>query len=190
MELILCFSYTFSVYDEDGDVLLIEVANELPDWLTPETSSNRVFIYQGNLHILPIGNEETRSIDTEASLPISKALQILRTQQQETKASEEIQNILNRKLALYPKRAFDQLHRAKAIIPKEIARLLYHHPQWIAFAVECFITRDAIDMRVRRVTFLLLFLFLSTSHPLIGRQTFLHTLFILLAMYKNEPIPS
>jgi hypothetical protein len=151
--------HIFSVYDEDGDVLLIEVADELPDWLTPETSSTRVFIYQGNLHIIPMGNEGIQPTNIESPLSISQALHILRAQQQETKASEEIQNLLGRKLAPYPKRAFDQLHRTKAIIPKEIARLLYHNPQWIAFAIECFVARDAIDMRVRRRIAVLLFPF-------------------------------
>lgn len=32
------------VYDSDGDFLLIEAANTLPDWITPENAENRVSI--------------------------------------------------------------------------------------------------------------------------------------------------
>ncbi|KAG0280695.1 hypothetical protein BGZ95_009162 [Linnemannia exigua] len=42
------------VQDNDGEFLLIEAADHIPSWLDPENSDNRVFIYQGNLHIIPI----------------------------------------------------------------------------------------------------------------------------------------
>lgn len=31
-----------SVYDADGEFLLIEAADVLPDWVTPENATNRV----------------------------------------------------------------------------------------------------------------------------------------------------
>ncbi|MBN3311304.1 ECD protein, partial [Amia calva] len=41
------------VEDNDGEFLLIEAADCLPRWLSPESSENRVFLYRGDLHIIP-----------------------------------------------------------------------------------------------------------------------------------------
>ncbi|CAO3682847.1 unnamed protein product, partial [Rhizopus stolonifer] len=49
-----------SLSDNDGDVLLIEAALELPSWLDPSNSQNRVYLYGGHytsspcLHHQPI----------------------------------------------------------------------------------------------------------------------------------------
>jgi hypothetical protein len=40
-------------WDSDGEFLLIEAAFALPRWLDPESAPNRVFIFRGELHILP-----------------------------------------------------------------------------------------------------------------------------------------
>lgn len=42
------------VYDADGDFLLIEAASVLPSWVTPQNSENRLFIHQGQLHLVPL----------------------------------------------------------------------------------------------------------------------------------------
>lgn len=41
------------LYDDDGDILLIEAAEHLPSWLESSKSNNRVFIHAGRLHIIP-----------------------------------------------------------------------------------------------------------------------------------------
>ncbi|OMJ08312.1 Protein SGT1 [Smittium culicis] len=41
------------VSDNDGDFILAESALEIPTWLTPENSKNRVFLYDGKIHIIP-----------------------------------------------------------------------------------------------------------------------------------------
>lgn len=38
--------------DSDGEFLLIEAAEELPVWATPETCQNRVFIMNGAVHVV------------------------------------------------------------------------------------------------------------------------------------------
>ncbi|KAG0087782.1 hypothetical protein BGZ92_006977 [Podila epicladia] len=42
------------VQDNDGEFLLIEAADCIPSWLDPDNSDNRVFIHDGDLHIIPI----------------------------------------------------------------------------------------------------------------------------------------
>lgn len=38
--------------DEDGDFLLIEAAQSLPDWMDPEVMKNRFFLWQGHFHVI------------------------------------------------------------------------------------------------------------------------------------------
>lgn len=38
----------------DGQVLLIDASEYLPDWITPETSEDRVWIKNGHLHLIPL----------------------------------------------------------------------------------------------------------------------------------------
>ena len=43
-----------SVSDSDGQFLLVEAADFIPDWIGPENAKNRVWIRQGLIHIIPI----------------------------------------------------------------------------------------------------------------------------------------
>lgn len=36
--------YIFRVNDSDGEFLLIEAANELPNWIKPENSTDQVYL--------------------------------------------------------------------------------------------------------------------------------------------------
>ncbi|RWS17674.1 protein SGT1-like isoform X2 [Dinothrombium tinctorium] len=49
------------IEDSDGEFLLIETADYLPKWLTPETSVNRVFIHKGELHVIPPSDESKKN---------------------------------------------------------------------------------------------------------------------------------
>lgn len=54
---IRAFPSLFSTRDNDGEFLLIEAALHLPKWLDSakeDVTDNRVFIFQGNLHIIPL----------------------------------------------------------------------------------------------------------------------------------------
>jgi hypothetical protein len=42
------------IRDTDGEFLLIEAANVLPSWVTPENSTNRLWLQGGNLHLIPL----------------------------------------------------------------------------------------------------------------------------------------
>ncbi len=43
-----------SIRDSDGEFLLIEAANELPGWVTPENAENRLWLQDGGLHLIPL----------------------------------------------------------------------------------------------------------------------------------------
>ncbi|CAG8549050.1 2322_t:CDS:10 [Ambispora leptoticha] len=129
------------VSDNDGEFLLIESALQLPNWLDPSNDQNRVFIYQGNLHIIPV-NETFKS-----KLCLEEGANIVRNNPQITKADEAIQKIVFSRIAEYPQKATQSIHYARAHIPKAIAHILYHRPQLVAAAVEAFYTRDPLAMK-------------------------------------------
>lgn len=40
------------IFDADGEFVLVEAANVLPDWVTPKTVERKVWIYKGNVLLL------------------------------------------------------------------------------------------------------------------------------------------
>ncbi|CAK9231285.1 unnamed protein product [Sphagnum troendelagicum] len=128
---------SITVRDGDGQFLLIEAAYSLPRWLKPETSSNRVFIRQGCLHFLP-----PSSIPVNSSSSLQKALEVLARGDAVTKASDRVQQAITHRIGEYPERARSGIHRARCIVPLQVAQILKHEPQLISIAVEAFYRRD------------------------------------------------
>ncbi|XP_006812072.1 protein ecdysoneless homolog [Saccoglossus kowalevskii] len=90
---------TVKISDSDGEFLLIEAADYLPKWLDPDTSINRVFIQNGQLHIipLPVSPADIGVLPTESpTLQIS--LQTVYHHPHRTVASTQIQQAVRRKL--------------------------------------------------------------------------------------------
>eukprot|EP01035_Chromulina_nebulosa_P003867 gene3867-5289_t len=66
---------SISITDQDGQFLLIEAADHLPDWLGPESAGNRVWLRCGEVTIVPY-DEPGRQRD--GGIELSAALQYLR----------------------------------------------------------------------------------------------------------------
>ncbi|KAI9598745.1 SGT1 protein-domain-containing protein, partial [Syncephalis fuscata] len=81
------------IRDNDGEFLLIEAAAYLPGWLEPDTSEHRVFIYRGELHIIPLDIADQNTVPS-----IAMALDAI--------------------LQRYPKAAQQNIHRARCIVPR------------------------------------------------------------------------
>jgi hypothetical protein len=81
-----------SIRDTDGEFLLIEAANELPNWVSPENAENRLWLYAGHLHLLPLhvrssglsarlipdDEAEERQFDPEAYISEEDAIRAVR----------------------------------------------------------------------------------------------------------------
>lgn len=39
--------------NSDGEFLLIEAADALPEWVTPDTAQDRVYLHNGHIHLIP-----------------------------------------------------------------------------------------------------------------------------------------
>ncbi|KAF7320025.1 SGT1-domain-containing protein [Mycena kentingensis (nom. inval.)] len=157
-----------SVFDSDGEFLLIEAADELPDWVTPSNAENRVWIYAAHLHIIPLthvsspskkhqrrklpgranSDDEDNTFDEqEEYIAVEDALSVLRDPSVDTRASPGIQNAIGKRINGYPAAAKNHVHRTKAYLPIDIARALSTDPTLVQKPVESFYTRDAIQLR-------------------------------------------
>lgn len=126
-----------SVVDNDGQFLLIEAAQELPKGIEPEFMDDRVFIYQGNLHIIPL------------NIPISTSLQAIEVIKSPTttQSSQSVQDAALKRALVFPGQIDKDLHTAEVLIPHLAAHLLYFSPGLIAKAVESFCSRDPLSMK-------------------------------------------
>ncbi|KAJ7293224.1 SGT1 protein-domain-containing protein [Mycena rebaudengoi] len=157
-----------SMFDSDGEFLLIEAADALPTWVTPANSENRVWIYSSQLHLIPISHvsppsrkRQRRKLpgkqdsddegedggDQEEYIAIEDALKLLRDAAVDTLASLAVQNAVWRRVSGYPAAARNHVHITNVYLPLDIARALSANPALIQKPVETFYTRDAIQLR-------------------------------------------
>ncbi|KAJ4714559.1 putative SGT1 protein [Melia azedarach] len=127
------------VWDSDGEFLLIEAAFHLPRWLNPENSENRLFIRRGDVHIIP-----KKSIPNPSLID---SLKFLISNENQSRASEAVQNVVKSKIAEYPGRARKNMHNVRVRVPVSVAQVLKHEPCLISLAVEGFYDRDIDTMK-------------------------------------------
>ncbi|BDA41334.1 probable protein ecdysoneless homolog [Coccomyxa sp. Obi] len=133
------------VWDNDGEFLLIEAAYSLPRWLKPETSTNRVWLAGGKLHVVPLPSAAVPDIPSFPSL--TQALQLVRSEHVPTLAGSEAQAAIQARLRDFQKGRHKHMHGARVIVPARVAALLAAEVQLVAPAVEAFHYRDVDDMR-------------------------------------------
>ncbi|KAL3877377.1 hypothetical protein ACJMK2_035095 [Sinanodonta woodiana] len=121
------------VVDSDEEFLLIEAANVLPKWLNPDTAENRVYIYNGQLHIIPVPQSP-----------------FVRKNESATTASSKIQKVIKDRIKDFPSRIQESFHYAYCYVPASLAAILKEKPQLVAPAVQAFYYRDPIDLKCCR----------------------------------------
>ncbi|XP_029927173.1 protein ecdysoneless homolog isoform X2 [Myripristis murdjan] len=140
-----------SVKDNDGEFLLIEVADYLPKWLNPDTSENRVFLHRGDLHILPCPSRSSAVGFHKNEVPsVAQALALLSSHTQACRASPKICSALRKRLEGYPEKITASLHRAHCFLPAGIGMVLSQRPDLVAPAVSAFYLRDPVDLQACR----------------------------------------
>ncbi|CAE6526345.1 unnamed protein product [Rhizoctonia solani] len=153
-----------SVHDTDGEFLLIEAADVLPAWITPENAENRVWIYRGHLHIIPLSytsdpstrptqmnsnldNDFDAQTSTEDHLTVTDALRLVFDDDAATRASDGVEQAAWNRVVKYPTALSQHIHRTKAYLPVDVARALSVDQSLVQRAVEAFYTRDALQLR-------------------------------------------
>ncbi|KAL1128944.1 hypothetical protein AAG570_013478 [Ranatra chinensis] len=131
------------IVDTDGEFLLIEAANHLPKWASPEVCDKRVYMYNGEVHMIPMEDEDE-------NVTVSEALNMIKSNPELTRASPEVQDAIQSRIKGYPDKILELLHQTIAYVPAGVAALLKERPSLIAPAVTAFCHRDPIDMRACR----------------------------------------
>jgi len=122
------------IFDADDEFMLVEAADELPDWLSPETAAFRLWMCAGECVIIP----PDFVIKSEAD-----AVHVMRTK--EIKPLANIQRIIQKKVEAI--RLAKMVHKANVTIPRRAAFILETQPHLISAAVGAFYCRDPIDLR-------------------------------------------
>ncbi|KAJ6641855.1 Protein ecdysoneless [Pseudolycoriella hygida] len=133
------------VVDADGEFMLIEAAEHLPEWANPETCEQRLYIHDGYLHL--VRNSPTNET---TNLMVSQAIHKIRNNPTLYKVSQDITKCIGQRLEKFPSRIAEDLHRATVYLPLSAACLLKHKPQFVADAIRAFCHRDQIDMKACR----------------------------------------
>ncbi|KAI1438182.1 SGT1-domain-containing protein [Xylaria sp. CBS 124048] len=131
------------VFDSDGEFLLIEAANVVPKWLSPEIDSNRAWIHQGKLQLIPL------SASSEAKRPLSltESVSFLTLQPEALVHSPFIEAEAFYRLEKYPENIKDLMHHSLITIPRKLAYILHEQPAAIAPAIESFYLRDTVALK-------------------------------------------
>lgn len=151
------------VRDSDGEFLLIECADALPEWVHPENSDGRVLLRNGTLHLVSPSIVPEEEGDDEAlrrrqskkkkatkksradPFDDENAVRCMRAvlqQPLETKASDAMQRALSSKLSQVPPFMKENRHRVRCLLPANAARVLTQRPEVLGAAVEAFYYRE------------------------------------------------
>ncbi|KIL70987.1 hypothetical protein M378DRAFT_66554 [Amanita muscaria Koide BX008] len=157
-----------SVFDSDGEFLLIEAAEALPAWVEPSNSENRVWIYNSRLHLLPLSHisppsrrkhrrklpgrsesddEDLTVEDDNEWISANDAANVIMDPFIDTFAPEAVEKLVWQRISGYPAALKDHVHVTKAWIPVDVAKALTTDLSLVQRAVEAFYTRDALELR-------------------------------------------
>lgn len=127
-----------TVEDDDGQFLLAEAAEVIPEWMTPETTTNRVYISNGFVHFI-----------TPAMLksPVTPrmALSLIASSPRETRANANVQSVI--KTRIQSTRSATWTHSAWCVLPVHVAYCVEQKPAVVARAVNAFYRRDDRDAK-------------------------------------------
>lgn len=132
------------VSDSDGEFLLVEAANVLPKWLSPENDANRAWIHDGQLRIIPLRSDgDVQSKD----MTLPEAVKTLQSAADTLVHSTFVEAEAFYRLEKYPGQIQESIHHALVTIPRRLAHVIHEIPKSVAPAVEAFYLRDPIAMK-------------------------------------------
>lgn len=137
------------ISDSDGEFLLIEAANVLPKWLSPENDANRAWVHGGQLRILPL-QPDSSAPSKKITLP--EAVNALQSSADSLIHSTFIEAEAFYRLEKYPGQIQESTHQAMTTIPRRLAYVIHELPRAIAPAVEAFYLRDPRSLKALEST--------------------------------------
>ncbi|XP_039489224.1 protein ecdysoneless [Drosophila santomea] len=135
------------VSDSDGEFLLIEAADALPDWASPETCEQRVYLVGGALQLL----QNSAATSQDEPLTMAAAVQRIRMNPTLYRCSRQIQSCIDARLKEYQiAQPHFSIHRQVLELPHSAAQLLKQKPRLLSSAVRAFCERDSLDVKALR----------------------------------------
>ncbi|KAK9400641.1 protein ecdysoneless like [Crotalus adamanteus] len=140
------------VNDNDGEFLLIEAADYLPKWLSPENSMHRIFFHSGELCIIPLPKTpEGKKLLPGINPTIPQVLKLFSAHSEDFVASKSIKAAVYKRINGYPEKIQTCLHQAHCYLPAGIVVVLKQRPALVSAAVQAFYLRDPIDLKGCRI---------------------------------------
>ncbi|CAI5735465.1 unnamed protein product [Peronospora destructor] len=129
------------VADSDGEFLLIESAEALPDWVTPEDSDRRVFVLNGKLQIV-LPPPVTSKRGKDGGWYDEDALKQVLDTSVKTEVSAAVQQLIQHKLDEVPTYMRENHHRVRCLLPERAAQVIATNGELVGPAVEAFYYRE------------------------------------------------
>ncbi|CAN6607413.1 hypothetical protein TRVA0_003S02960 [Trichomonascus vanleenenianus] len=130
------------IQDSDGEFLLIEGAEHVPDWISPDIADNRVWLNKGQIVIIP------EYIFPEKPLTLAIAVEFFRSTPSDVYLLYDLNESAFSKVENFPEESItDNTHYARVSIPRKLAGLLHTYPQYVAPAVRLFTERDSRGLK-------------------------------------------
>ncbi|CAL8122668.1 unnamed protein product [Orchesella dallaii] len=136
------------VIDNDGEFLLIEAADFLPDWAeSDESCAQRVYLYNGAVHLIP---RKTGPLP-DGVPEISDAVKAVRSHPNKSVCPENIQSCILKRIGNYPSKMEENFHYANLMLPPKLAAIIQQDPNLVPYGVATFYFRDPIDIKASRL---------------------------------------
>ncbi|WVQ76264.1 hypothetical protein IAR50_005929 [Cryptococcus sp. DSM 104548] len=143
-----------SIRDTDGEFLLIEAANELPSWVSPDNADNRLWLQDAHLHLIPLSvrsaatpHQFSDDMDSDPALYLSEPDALRAVRSGKYPAAKAVEQAVWQRIAGYPAAMRTHLHHTNLYLPLDIAKALRQQPDLVQKAVEAFYVRDPAQLR-------------------------------------------
>ena len=140
------------IIDSDGEILLIEAADQLPRWAgEPDCGGGRVYIYRGEVHLLAVCDSPGSISPAPGDTPPPPVCAGLVAQYPAlSRAPPPVQAVIRKKVGGLPRDSVDNHHVTNLEVPGLVARLLHHNTAFLSCLVSAVCERDPADSRQAR----------------------------------------
>jgi len=137
------------VEDSDGEILLIEAAEFLPKWAgQPEVADGRVFIFEGNVHLLQPANNPSDLTPFPSGVPDGHgAASFISKYPHLSLADNKVQQCIASRLGAFPEDTSENIHTTNILLPDSVAAVLAADPQNVCNLIISLRDKDHIDLR-------------------------------------------
>ena len=149
MEVTRIMELVARVVDTDGEIVLIQAADQLPGWAgEPDIAAGRVYLYHGEVHLIPVCGDPGSVSPVPSVTPAPAVCSTVVSRYPElTRAESRVQRVVRDKLCDMPRDTRANHHVCNVSLPRSVARLLSRDVSYLSKLVTAVNERDPLDMR-------------------------------------------